>query len=167
MFFEWHPRDFSSLEARFGRMHRNYADLAARRDLTESTYRVAYAWQPVAALSISAVATKGPSTIEETNVGFVLIEGAGLQSTWQLNEAASLNFDVEHGTRTYKDDPQVVLGLAPEVSERVSVFALGGTFKVSRLVSLDLRLRHERRSSSSPTGGYNADVAGLGVRFSF
>lgn len=167
IFFEWRPRDYSSLEARVGRMHRDYADLATRRDTSEDTYRVSYSWQPGAAVSIAALAQRGPSTIEEINVGYVLVEGAGLQTTWQLTQAASLTFDVEHGTRTYKDDPAVTLGLNPELSEHVSVFALGGAFKLSRVVSLDLRLRHERRSSSSPTGGYNVDIAGLGVRCSF
>ena len=166
-FLQWKPRDSSSLEARVGQMRRTYADLAARRGQPEGTYLLSYGWQPVTALSLTASVKRGPSTIEQVNVGYVLLEGLGLQAQWQLTDNIALTFGVERGNRTYRDDPSVALGLIPQLTERVTVGSVGGNFKLSRVVALDFFLHHDRRTSSAPDAGYNAGVAGLGVRCSF
>jgi hypothetical protein len=165
-FIEWQTSPHSRLDARFGRVRRGYDDLGIR-NYTGSTYRVAYAWQPVDALTLTAIAQRGISATEEVNVGFVLSESTGLRAHWRHADRVELNFDVENADRVYRGDPLFALGLVPQRSEGVSLMAVGALLHVTPIVTLDFRWRNERRSANTAGGSYRVNVAGIGVRCSF
>jgi hypothetical protein len=165
-FIQWQTSRHSQLDARFGRVHRGYDDLGVR-NYTGGTYRVAYAWQPVDALTLTAILQRGISATEEVNVGFVLSESAGLRAHWRHADRVELTFDVESGDRVYRGDPLFALGLVPQRSERVSLMSLGALLHVTRIVTLDFRWRDERRSTNAAGGGYRVNIAGIGVRCAF
>ncbi|HJR69767.1 MAG TPA: outer membrane beta-barrel protein [Gammaproteobacteria bacterium] len=166
VFIEWQTSRHSRLDARFGRVHRGYEDLAARNH-TGSTYSVAYSWQPVDALTLTAIGQRGISTTEEVNVGHVLMETVGLRSHWRHADRVELTLDLERGDRVYRGDPVFALGLVPQRSERVSVKAVGALLHLTPIVTLDFRWRNERRSANAAAGNYRVNVAGIGVRCSF
>jgi hypothetical protein len=165
-FIEWQTSRHSRLDARVGRVRRGYDDLGAR-NYTGSTFRVAYAWQPVDALTLTAIRQRGISATEEVNVGFVLIDSVGLRSHWRHADRVELTLDVEQGDRTYRGDPLFALGLVPERSERVSLRAASALLHVTPKVTLDFRWRNERRSVNAADGNYRVNIAGIGVRCSF
>ena len=165
-FIEWQTSRHSRLDARLGRVRRGYDDLGIR-NYTGSTYRLAYAWQPVDALTLTAILQRGISATEEVNVGFVLSESAGLRAHWRHADRVELNFDVENGDRVYRGDPLFALGLVPERSERVSLTAVHGLLHVTPVVTLDFSWRNERRSANAAGGNYRVNIAGIGVRCSF
>ena len=165
-FLEWQTSRHSHIDARIGRVRRGY-DVLGARNYEGTTYRAAFAWEPVDGLTLTALGQRGISGTEEINVGFVLLETVGLRSHWRREDRVELTFDLERGDRVYRGDPQLVLGLVPERSEQVSVMALGALLHVTPIVTLDFRWRNERRSANVAGGNYRVNIAGIGVRCSF
>jgi hypothetical protein len=165
-FIEWQTSRHSQLDVRLGRVRRGYDDLGVR-NYTGSTYHVTYAWQPVDSLTLTAIKQRGISATEEVNVGFVLVEGAGLRSHWRHADRVELTVDFERGNRAYRGDPLFALGLVPQPSERVSLKAVSALLHVTPIVTLDFSWRNERRSANAGGGSYRVNIAGVGVRCSF
>jgi hypothetical protein len=165
-FIEWQTSRHSRLDARLGTVRRTY-DILGTRNYTGSTYRLAHAWQPVDALTLTALAQRGVSSTEEINVGFVLLETVGLRSRWQHEDRVELTLDLERGDRVYRGDPLLALGLIPERAEQVSVQAVSALLHLTPIVTLDFRWRNERRSANVAGGSYRVNIAGIGVRCSF
>jgi hypothetical protein len=165
-FVEWQTSRHSRLDARIGQVRRSY-DVLAGRNHTGSTYQLAYAWQPVDALTLTALGQRGISATEEVNVGFVLLETVGLRSHWQHLDRVELTLDLERGDRIYRGDPLQALGLVPQRTEEVSVKSIGALLHVTPVVTIDFRWRNERRSANSAAGNYSVNIAGIGVRCTF
>src|SRR6267378_3938450 len=72
---EWTLTGSSHVSARVGWLRRSYAQLPQQRDFGGATSRASYDWRPTGKLTLTAVAQKDISTIEQVNIGFVLVNG--------------------------------------------------------------------------------------------
>jgi hypothetical protein len=165
-FIEWQPSAHSQLKLRTGSTRRGYADIP-QRDFSGSTYVATLDWQPTDDVTLTAISQRDISANEEINVGLVLSEGLGFRARWKVRQHAALSLDLDRADRSYLADAASFLSATPPYSERVRSLGSKLSLQPRKQLTVDLGWRHERRSSLTRLGGYGADAASVGVRFTF
>jgi hypothetical protein len=165
-FIDWRPSAHSQIKASTGPTDRNYVDLP-RRDFSHNTHRVSFDWQPTDEITLTALSRHEISTAEEINVDLVWVEGVTFSSRWQIRENSLLSLDLERADRTYLGQAGVALTLGAPYAERVR--SVGGRLALHprKPITVDIGLRHERRSSLTSLGSYTAGIASVGFRYAF
>ena len=138
-----------------------------QRDFEGSTFRAAYDWRPTGKLTLTAAAQKDISTIEQVNIGYVLVKGVALRPTLRLTDKVNLAGAFEYSNREYRSDPALVLGIVPNRTDRVRSAAVTVFYRPIRTVTLQMALLHETRSSTAAFGDYAANVVSVTARLGF
>jgi len=162
---DWILTGHSRMNARAGWINRNYEQLS-ERDFDGPMYRVAYEWTPTGKFILNAIAQRDISTDEQVNTSFAYVRSVTLYPTLRLTEKFDLSGGLEWGRRDYLGDPQLVLTGATR-TDRVRTTGLAATYRLVRPVTLEMRWRHESRSSTFAFGDYEVDIVSVnaGVRF--
>jgi exopolysaccharide biosynthesis operon protein EpsL len=154
----------SRVRARAGRVTRNHEQLS-QRDFDEGTFNVTYDWRPTGMLTLSAVARREVSPLDDTQSSFVLLKGVALYPTLQLSEKVSAAVALEYSSRDYLNDPSLVL-----VGSRTDWLRVGGlklTYRPVRSLTLEIGYLYQSRSSTIAFGDFEANIATLSVRIGF
>ncbi len=165
-FIEWQPSAHSQLKARAGSTRRDY-DVIPQRNFDGSTYVATMDWHPTDNVTLTAIRQRDISAFEEINIGLVLSDGVGFHTLWNVREKAGLALELERADRTYLGDAASFLGTAAPYSERVRSVGAKLSLHPRKPLTVDLGLRHERRSSLTTLGSYGAAIASVGFRFAF
>ena len=163
---EWTLTGSSHVSARVGSIRRSYAQLP-QRDFEGGTFRAAYDWRPTGKLTLTAVAQKDISTIEQVNIGLVLIKSVALRPTLRLTDKVNIGGALEYGNREYRSDPALVLGDVPNRIDRVRSAAVTVSYRPVRTVTLQMALLHETRSSTVAFGDYATNAVSVTARIGF
>jgi exopolysaccharide biosynthesis operon protein EpsL len=163
---EWTLTGSSHVSARVGSLRRSYAQLP-QRDFEGSMFRAAYDWTPTGKLTLTAVAQKDISTIEQVNIGFVLIKSVALRPTLRLTDKVDIAGTLGYDHREYRSDPALALGVVPNRTDRVRSAAVTASYRPLRTVTLQMALLHETRSSTAAFGDYAANVVSVTARLGF
>jgi exopolysaccharide biosynthesis operon protein EpsL len=163
---EWTLTGSSHVSARVGSVRRSYTQLP-QRDFEGATFQAAYDWRPTGKLTLTAVAQKDISTIEQVNIGFVLVKSVALRPTLRLTEKVNIGGSLEYSNREYRSDPALVLGDVPNRTDRVRSAAVTASYRPIRSVTLQMALLHETRSSTVAFGDYAANVVSVTARLGF
>jgi exopolysaccharide biosynthesis operon protein EpsL len=163
---DWTLTGSSRVSARFGSVRRSYTQLP-QRDFEGSTFRAAYDWTPTGKLTLTATAQKDISTIEQVNIGLVLVKGVALRPALRLTDKVNLAGAFEYSNREYRSDPVLVLGIVPNRTDRVRSAAVTVSYRPIRTVTLQMALLHETRSSTAAFGDYVANVVSVTARIGF
>ncbi len=163
---DWTLTGSSHLSARVGSVRRSYTQLP-QRDFEGSTFRAAYDWKSTGKLTLTAAAQKDISTIEQVNIGFVLVKGVALRPTLRLTDKVNIAGAFEYSNREYRSDPALVLGAVPGRTDRVRSAAVTASYRPIRTVTLQIALLHETRSSTAAFGDYAANVVSVSARLGF
>jgi exopolysaccharide biosynthesis operon protein EpsL len=161
---EWTIAGHSYLRARAGRVSRSHVRIP-RRDFEGAAYHAEYDWKPTGKLTLTAVAQRDISAVEEVNTSFVLVEGIALRPALRLTENLSLQGNFEQSDRDFLGDP--LLGSTPARTERVRLAGLTLAYRPMRTLTLEIAMRRESRSSSVVAGDYTANVASVSARIGF
>jgi exopolysaccharide biosynthesis operon protein EpsL len=164
---EWTLTGSSHVSARVGWLRRSYAQLPQQRDFGGATSRASYDWRPTGKLTLTAVAQKDISTIEQVNIGFVLVKGVALRPTLRLTDKVDIAGTLGYDHREYRSDPALVLGAVPNRFDRVRSAAVTASYRPIRTVTLQMALLHETRSSTAAFGDYAANVVSVTARLGF
>ena len=165
-FVEWRPSPHSQLKARAGPTRRDY-DVISQRNFDGTTYVATMDWNPTDTLTLTAIRQRDISPNEEINVGLVLSDGVGFHTLWTVREKAALALELERADRTYLGDAASFLGTAAPYAERVRSVGARLSLHPRKPLTVDLGVRHERRSSLTTLGNYGASIASVGFRFAF
>lgn len=165
-FIEWRPSPHSQLKVRAGSTRRDY-DVIPARNFDGSTYVASMDWNPTDTLTLTAIRQRDISPNEEINIGFVLSDGVGFHTLWNVREKATLALELERADRTYLGDAASFVGAAAPYSERVRSVGAKLSMHPRKLLTVDLGWRHERRSSLTTLGSYGAGIASVGFRYAF
>jgi exopolysaccharide biosynthesis operon protein EpsL len=162
---DWTLTGHSRMSARAGWINRNYEQLS-ERDFDGPMYRVAYEWTPTGKFILNAIAQRDISADEQVNTSFAYVRGVTLYPTLRLTEKFDVSGGLEWGRRDYLGDPESVL-TGTTRTDRVRATALTAAYKPLRRVTLEMRWRHESRSSTIATADYEDDIisVGGGIRF--
>jgi len=162
---DWTLTGHSRMSARAGWINRNYEQLS-ERDFDGPMYRVAYVWTPTGKFILTAIAQRDISTDEQVNTSFAYVRSVTLYPTLRLTEKFALSGELEWGRREYLGDPQLLL-TGTTRTDRVRTTGLAATYKPLRPVTLEMRWRHESRSSTLATANYEDDIVSVsaGIRF--
>jgi hypothetical protein len=173
---EWTLTGSSHVSARVGWLRRSYAQLP-QRDFKGATSRASYEWRPTGNLTLTAVAQKDISAIEQVNSGLVnsglvnsglvLIKGVALRPMLRLTDKVNIAGALEYNNREYRSDPALVLGAVPNRTDRVRSAAVTVSYRPLRTVTLQMALQHETRSSTAAFGDYAANVVSVTARLGF
>lgn len=163
---EWVPTGKSRIQFRLGRVSRNY-DQLPQRDFDGGTFHFRYDWQASGKLSVALVAERDISTEEQINVGFVLVNGVALQSTWRLTEKIDLSAALEHSDRDYLGDPGLVLGTVAPRADRVRAAAVSASWQPLRSLKVGVDWRRETRASTAIAGDYAVNSFTVNARLGF
>jgi exopolysaccharide biosynthesis operon protein EpsL len=163
---DWTLTGSSRVSARVGSVRRSYTQLP-QRDFEGSTFRAAYDWTPTGKLTLTATAQKDISTIEQVNIGLVLVKGVALRPALRLTDKVNLAGAFEYSNREYRSDPVLVLGIVPNRTDRVRSAAVTVSYRPIRTVTLQMALLHETRSSTAAFGDYVANVVSVTARIGF
>jgi exopolysaccharide biosynthesis operon protein EpsL len=163
---DWTLTGSSRVSARVGSVRRSYTQLP-QRDFEGSTFRAAYDWTPTGKLTLTATAQKDISTIEQVNIGLVLVKGVALRPALRLTDKVNLAGAFEYSNREYRSDPVLVLGIVPIRTDRVRSAAVTVSYRPIRTVTLQMALLHETRSSTVAFGDYAANVVSVTARLGF
>jgi exopolysaccharide biosynthesis operon protein EpsL len=163
---DWTLTGSSRVSARVGSVRRSYTQLP-QRDFEGSTFRAAYDWTPTGKLMLTATAQKDISTIEQVNIGLVLVKGVALRPALRLTDKVNLAGAFEYSNREYRSDPVLVLGIVPNRTDRVRSAAVTVSYRPIRTVTLQMALLHETRSSTAAFGDYVANVVSVTARIGF
>ncbi len=163
---EWTLTGSSHVSARVGSLRRSYAQLP-QRDFEGSTFQATYDWRPTGKLTLTAAAQKDISTIEQVNIGYVLVEGVALRPTLRLTDKVNIAGAFEYSNREYRSDPALVLGAVPNRTDHVRSAAVTVSYRPIRTVTLQMALLHETRSSTAAFGDYAANVVSVTARLGF
>ncbi len=115
---------------------------------------------------LTAIAQRDISTDEQVNTSFAYVRSITLYPTLRVTEKFDLSGELEWGRRDYLGDPQLLL-TGTTRTDRVRTTALAATYKPVRPVTLEMRWRHESRSSTLAFGNYEVDIVSVdaGIRF--
>ncbi len=163
---EWTLTGSSHVSARVGSLRRSYAQLP-QRDFEGSTFQATYDWRPTGKFTLTAAAQKDISTIEQVNIGYVLVKGVALRPTLRLTDKVNIAGTFEYSNREYRSDPVLVLGIVPNRADRVRSAAVTVSYRPIRTVTLQMALLHETRSSTAAFGDYAANVVSVTARLGF
>ncbi len=163
---EWTLTGSSHVSARVGSVRRSYAQLP-QRDFEGGTFRATYDWRSTGKLTLTAAAQKDISTIEQVNIGFVLVKGVTLRPTLRLSDKVDVAGTLGYDHREYRSDPVLALGIVPNRTDRVRSAAVTASYRPIRTVTLQMALLHETRSSTAAFGDYAANVVSVTARLGF
>ncbi len=163
---EWTLTGSSHVSARVGSVRRSYAQLP-QRDFEGGTFRATYDWRSTGKLTLTAAAQKDISTIEQVNIGFVLVKGVTLRPTLRLSDKVDVAGTLGYDHREYRSDPVLALGIVPNRTDRVRSAAVTASYRPIRTVTLQMAMLHETRSSTAAFGDYAANVVSVTARLGF
>ena len=163
---DWTFTPQSHLNMRGGWVERKY-DQVPGRNLEDSTGRVQFDWRPTGKLTISAIALKEVSPLEDIQTSFVLLRGFSLRPTWQITEKTSLALSLDTSERKYLGDPGLVVGTTPQREEKVHGALLTLTWLPLRNVQVIGTALRESRSSNLQFGDYDVTVISARARIAF
>lgn len=163
---DWTITGKSHLNARVDRVRREYSQLP-QRDFNGTTFRAVYDWKPTGKFSLTAVAQKDISAIEDVRTSFVLVKGFSLRPSFDVSSKVNLSGSLDYSIRDYLGDPGIVLGTAPNRSDRVRSAFVAASYRPDRAFTLMLSLLREVRTSNTPFTDYQARVVQLNIRFAF
>ena len=154
----------SRVRARAGRVSRRHEQLS-QRDFEEETFNVTYDWQPTGKLALAAIARREVSPLDNTYSSVVLLTGGALNPTLRLAEKVSVAANLEYSVMEYLNDP--LLLLVSSRTDRVRTAALKLSYRPLRLVTLEMSLLRQSRSSTVAFGDYEVTVASVSARIGF
>jgi len=162
---DWTITPKSHLNMRAGTVSREYDSQVpgfADRDFDSSTARVVYDWSPTERFTLSAVALKEISALEDIETSFVLIKGFALRPSWRITEKTTLAGSLDTSRREYHGDPTVA-----QRNDRVNSAALALTWQALRNVQFVASLQHEKRSSNLADIDYKFTLISARARIGF
>ena len=163
---DWTFSPQSHLNMRGGWVERKY-DQVPQRNFDDSTGRIQFDWRPTAKLTITAIALKEISPLEDIQTSFVLLRGFSLRPSWQITEKTNLALALDTAERRYLGDAtQVVSGAAPR-EDKVHGALLTLTWLPLRNVQVIGSALHETRSSNIAFGDYSVTVVSARARIAF
>ncbi|MGE0030826.1 MAG: XrtB/PEP-CTERM-associated polysaccharide biosynthesis outer membrane protein EpsL [Steroidobacteraceae bacterium] len=163
-FVEWRVGGRSRVTARAGRVRREFQEVP-QRDFDGWTWRLGLEWQPADKLLLGATAAKEVSATEQVDVGLVRVEGLTLTAAWKPRDKIDVACTLLRADREYLGDAAIALGVVPARSERFKSAGVTVSYRPRPSVTLELSLRRERRDSTDPLGDFQADLAGVAIRF--
>jgi exopolysaccharide biosynthesis operon protein EpsL len=164
--FDWNPSPQSHLNARAGRVYRNY-DQLSQRNFEGTVWRVQYDWRPTVKLTIAAIAQRDISAFEDIATSFVLARGFGLRPSWAVTEKTTISGVLEWSRRTYLGDPGLVTGATAGRTDRVTTTGISAAWQALRNVSVVLTAQRERRTSTAVFGDYTDNLLSARARIGF
>lgn len=165
-FLQWQPGGSSRWTASAGPVRRRYRDVP-ERDFDDWALRASFEWLPADKLQLTLTAAQGISADEQVNVGFVWVEGLAVSAQWRATDKLDVGLELQSARREYLGDPAIALGLTPERSERFESAALRASYRPTRALTVTAMLRTERRNAAAALPDFDAQIAGIAVRFSF
>ena len=163
---DWTFTPQSHLFMRGGWVERKY-DQVPGRNFDDSTGRMQFDWRPTGKLTISAIALKEVSPLEDIQTSFVLIRGFSLRPTWQITEKTSLALSLDTSERRYLGDPGLVVGTTAPREDKVHGALLVLTWLPLRNVQVIGTALRESRSSNLVNGDYDVTVISARARIAF
>ena len=163
---DWTFTPQSHLNMRGGWVERKYEQVPGR-NFDDTTGRVQFDWRPTGKLTISAIALKEVSPLEDIQTSFVLIRGFSLRPTWQITEKTSLALSLDTSERKYLGDPGLVIGATPLREDKVHGALLALTWLPLRNVQVIGTALRESRSSNLVNGDYDVTVISARARIAF
>jgi len=165
-FVEWMTSAHARLTARAGPVRREFREVP-ERDFDDWIWRVGFDWLPMEKLQLGASFAKEVSTTEQINLGFVLVEGPAFTAVWKPAEKLDVTLELQRADREYLGEAAIALGLTPARSEQFESAAARISYRPTRLLTIELGLRHERRDSMVVMGDFRATVAAINFRLAF
>ncbi|MBI3043022.1 MAG: outer membrane beta-barrel protein [Betaproteobacteria bacterium] len=163
---DWTITGASHASVRAGWVSRSHEQLA-QRDFEDATVHAAYDWKPTGKLSLSAVAQRDVSPLDDLYSRSVLVTGIALHPELRLTEKTVIRGALEYSQRDYLSDPALALGAAPNRSDRVRSAAVMVFYRPVRPVTLQIALQRETRSSTVAFGDYMFNIVNVSARIGF
>ena len=163
---DWAVTAQSRIAARAGWVSRDHAELP-QRDVDGATYYAAFDWKPTGKLALAAVAQRDIVPLDDIYSQSVKVKGVALRASLALTEKLGLSASGEYSHRDYLADPALLLGVVSPRSDTVRAAAAVASYRPARLVTLQMGLRRETRSSTVAFGDYAANIFNVGVRIGF
>ena len=163
---DWTFSPQSHLNMRGGWVERKYDQVPAR-NFDDSTGRVQFDWRPTGKLTITGIALKEISPIEDIQTSFVLVRGFSLRPTWQITEKTALTLSLDAAERRYLGDPGLVVGVTAPREEKIRGALLTLLWQPLRNVQVIGTALRESRSSNIQFGDYEVTVVSARARIAF
>jgi len=163
---DWTFSAQSHLNVRGGWVERKY-DQVPQRNFDDSTGRVQFDWRPTGKLTITGIALKEISPVEDIQTSFVLVRGFALRPRWQITEKTALALSLDAVERRYLGDPGLVIGVTAPREDRIRGALLTLTWQPLRNVSVIGSALRESRSSNIQFGDYDVTVVSARARIAF
>jgi len=162
---DWTVTPKSHLNMRVGSVKREYEQQVpgfANRDFDSYTARVVYDWRPTERFTLTGIALKEISGIEDIETSFVVIKGFALRPAWRITEKTTLSGSLDTSRREYHGDPTLT-----QRNDRVNSAAVALTWQALRNVQFAATLQHEKRTSNIPDIDYTFTQVGVRARVGF
>jgi len=163
---DWTVTGRSHLNAQAGGVRQSYQQLP-QRDFQLPTFRLTYDWKPTGKLTFTAVAQRDINAAEEVTIGHVVVKGLALRPAFRLTEKIDFGGVVEYSERQYRGDPAVVLGTAPERTDRIRAAEVAAAYRPTRTIRLEIAWRRETRASTVAFGDYEVNIVNVSARLGF
>jgi exopolysaccharide biosynthesis operon protein EpsL len=169
-FYNWQLTGASHIDGSFGYKQRHH-DVVTQRDFSGWTGSVGWNWVPTGRTSFRFAFSRDVGGVEDLIITYARTYTLSASPSYQLTSKISLN-----GTAQYQDlrffgntgfVTTTTTGTLADRHDKTASLGLGASYLVTRIFSLGLNYRWERRSSNVALGSYSDNIISLSGNLTF
>jgi exopolysaccharide biosynthesis operon protein EpsL len=169
-FYNWQLTGASRIDGSFGYKQRRH-DAVAQRDFRGWTGSVGWNWVPTGRTSFRFAFSRDVGSVDDLIITYARTYTLSASPSYQLTSKISLN-----GTAQYQDlrffgntgfVASTTTGTLADRHDKTASLGIGASYLVTRIFSLGLNYRWERRSSNVALGSYGDNVISLSGNVTF
>jgi exopolysaccharide biosynthesis operon protein EpsL len=162
-FYNWRFSGASAIDGSFGYKQRNHNDPATQvRDFSGWTGSVGWSWAPTGRTSARFSLARDIGGVDDLVITYARTYTLSAIPSYQLTGKISLNGLLQFQDLRFFGNTgflaTTTTGTLAGRHDKILSFGAGGSYLVTRVFSLDLNYRFERRNSNVPQGSYNDNI---------
>lgn len=165
---DWEINDGLRLRAVFAALQRQY-DATRELDFEGLTGRVTATWRRRNEGRLDAYVWRELSTLGDEIANYAVIEGIGIEPSWQVGSRTRLGFVFSYQQRDFKGEPALMpIGLDLESrTDDIASAAFTVDWTPLRNASFSLHIGTEDRDSTQTAKDYQSEIVALTVKVGF
>ncbi|MGZ5038648.1 MAG: outer membrane beta-barrel protein, partial [Usitatibacter sp.] len=159
----WAFTGHSRLDGRVELVNRKYDENTAR-NYSGPIVRAIYTWTPTGKLVVATSLSRDVGPADDIQTSFVLVTGGYVRPRWNITDKITLQGNVEYNVWEYRGSPTAN---GENLKNRVRTFGGSVLWRPYQKILLQAGINREVRTSNTPLGDYDVDVAFVEGRIGF
>jgi exopolysaccharide biosynthesis operon protein EpsL len=164
--FTWVPTGATRLAGTAGITERRHVDVP-ERNFRGVTGNFSWNWQPTGATTLNVTAARQVGAQEFILANYVVTRRFAVGPRWSPTAKVSVEARLERNLNAYGGDPHFIIANLTELRDAVTSSNLSLQYVPERFLQLSLSVRHERRTSTTASSDYQANVTTVTAQLNF